>query len=243
MLAAASPGPIDGTLVRVVESQEQVATTVLVDGDLTRQDALERLVESSKPARRPGTERLDYLLATPWRYPPLRHGSRFGTRDEPSLFYGSLAVEVALAETAFYRSVLLDDTDDPPERLVSHHTSFEARYRSGRGLALQHEPFVRHRAALTDPARYAACQSLGAAMRGIGVEAFEFVSARDPDEGLNVALVEPLALASSRHRSPREWLCTTTASEIVFRSREQPSTLLGFARDAFEIGGRLPRPA
>ena len=243
MLAAASPGPLDGTLVRVVESQEQVATTVLVDGDLTRQDALERLIESSKPARRPGTEHLDYLLATPWRYPPLRYGSRFGTRDEPSLFYGSLAVEVALAETAFYRSVLLEDTDDPPERLISHHTSFEARYRSDRGLALQHEPFAEHRAALTDPARYSACQALGTAVRELGIEAFEFVSARDPRDGLNVALVEPVALVSSRHHSPREWLCTTTTREIVFRSREQPPMLLGFARETFEIDGRLPRPA
>ena len=46
--------------------------------------------------RPPGHERLgrfDYLLRAPWRYPPLRWGSRFGRRFEPGLFYGALSEE------------------------------------------------------------------------------------------------------------------------------------------------------
>lgn len=74
--------PMHGELVRVVENQEQIATTALVD-DLQEQALLEEMLDDAKPRRRPGTEGLHYLLATPFRYPPLRHGSRFGQRSEP----------------------------------------------------------------------------------------------------------------------------------------------------------------
>ena len=76
-------GPLVGELLRLVESQEQVAASTLVD-DLGEQALLEDLLDNAKPPRRPGTEGLHYLLATPFRYPPLRHGSRFGNRFEPA---------------------------------------------------------------------------------------------------------------------------------------------------------------
>lgn len=93
---------LSGQLLRLVESQEQVATNQLVSS-LDRQAVLEDLLETTKPHLRPGTERLDYLLATPFRYPPLKHGSRFGTRSAPSLFYGALKTGTVLAEAAYYR--------------------------------------------------------------------------------------------------------------------------------------------
>lgn len=242
--ARAVPGPLGGTLTRVVESQEQIATTRLVDGDLARQDALERLLEErSKPPRRPGTERFDYLLAAPWRYPPLRYGSRFGRPFEPSLFYGSRSVDTALAETAYYRFVLLDDMARPPARVVTQHTSFEARYRGERGLRLQAPPFDAFARELAHPADYRACQALGTALREAEIDAFEFRSARDPDGGVNVALLEPAALASNRHLRPREWSCVSARDEVAFRTRARPSRLVRHARETFEVDGVLPRPA
>ena len=91
-LAQVKPHPISGTLLRLVESQEQVATNQLVSS-LERQAVLEGLLEATKPRLRVGTEHLHYLLATPFRYPPLKHGSRFGTRSAPSLFYGALQTQ------------------------------------------------------------------------------------------------------------------------------------------------------
>ena len=70
------PGTLSGTLWRMVESQEEIATNALVD-TLEEQAALEYLLDATKP-RRSGLDDLHYLLATPFRYPPLRHGSRFG---------------------------------------------------------------------------------------------------------------------------------------------------------------------
>ena len=71
--------PLRGKLVRLVESQEQVATLQLVD-TLEEQALLEELIETSKPHLPPSSETLHYLLKTPFRYPPLRWGSRFGRR-------------------------------------------------------------------------------------------------------------------------------------------------------------------
>src|SRR5512142_429329 len=112
-LAAARPGRLAGTLLRLVESQEQVATHQLVRS-LERQAVLEDMLEATKPPWRKGSERLHYLLATPFRYPPLQHGSRFGTRSEPSLFYGSQETRTVLAEAAYYRFVFWHGMRPPP---------------------------------------------------------------------------------------------------------------------------------
>lgn len=64
---------------RMVESQEKVATMTLVD-------TLDELIEETKPSIRHQKPR-HYLIQTPFRYPPLKHGSRFGSRFEPSIFY------------------------------------------------------------------------------------------------------------------------------------------------------------
>src|SRR5262244_2341310 len=100
--------PYEGSVWRVVEAQHRNATRRLVDSD-AEQELLESLIDRVKPPFPTGPEfdGLHYLLLTPFRHPPLPHGSRFGTRAERSLFYGSEALEAAMAETACYRRVSL----------------------------------------------------------------------------------------------------------------------------------------
>ena len=96
---------------RVVEAQHVVSTRKLVDSH-DEQELLEELIEPSKP-RLPdmqGFHGLHYLLSTPFRYPPLPHGSRFATRTERAVWYGSSRVRTAFAETAYYRLLFLDGT-------------------------------------------------------------------------------------------------------------------------------------
>ncbi len=235
-------GPIAGTLLRIVESQEQVATARLVDG-LDKQALLEELLESSKPPLRPGTERLHYLLATPFRYPPLRHGSRFGRRYEPSLMYGSLGLPALLADAAYCRLLFWDGMATPPPiRLTSQHAVFEVRYASPRGLRLHQPPFDAWRAELRDASDYRASQALGTAMRAADVAVFEFVSARDPAQGINVALFHPEALADTRPSYTEHWLAETTASQVRFHS-QGAGQFLHFQRAQFTVEGQLPLPA
>lgn len=241
-LAQATAGPVSGRLLRLVESQEEVATTQLV-GSLERQAVLEELLEATKPPRRAGTERLHYLLATPFRYPPLKQGSRFGSRIEPSLFYGSLGLNTVLAEAAYYRFVFWQGMTIPPEnKLVTQHTMFEAAYRTGHGLQLHAPPFAAHGKLLAHPSDYAATQALGSKMRQAGIAAFEYLSARDPEGGVNVALFSPDALPDNEPASRESWLCELTGTHARF-SAGHNRRVHGFEVDLFRVGGALPRPA
>jgi hypothetical protein len=241
-LEAIAPAVLSGTVLRLVESQEQVATNQLV-GSLARQAVLEALLEQTKPPLRKGTQRLHYLLATPFRYPPLKHGSRFGRRSEPSLFYGSQQSSTVLAEAAYYRFVFWHGMAVPPPRkLDTQHTLFGAAYRTGKGLRLQASPFDAYRQKLTHPSDYCATQSLGSSMREVGVEAFEFVSARDPDGGLNVALFNPAALAGSEPSFQQAWLCELTGVCVRFHTA-RIGQVFEFAVESFQVDGVLPWPA
>lgn len=235
--------PLTGELLRMVESQQQVATLSLVD-DLAEQAVLEELLEGSKPPLPDGTAGLHYLLATPFRYPPLRHGSRFGRRFEASLFYGARELDTLLAETAYYRFVFWASMETPPPkgRLRTQHSVFRARIRGPRGVRLHQPPCHRHEAVLRDPADYGPAQRLGSALRAAGIDAFEFVSARDPERGLNLALFHAGALVSRRPLGLARWLCETTA-ELVSFSPEAAPRPFRFPLAMFLIDGRLPRPA
>jgi len=234
--------PVRGTLRRLVESQEQIATSRLVSS-LERQAMLEEMLEATKPPVRAGTGRLHYLLATPFRYPPLRHGSRFGTRADSSLLYGSLSVPTVLAEAAYCRFVFWHGMQSsPPAPLVTQHTLFAARYRTALGVRLHAPPCDAHCAALAARTSYGSTQTLGAAMRNAGVEAFEYASARDPGGRINVALFVPAALASSRPTAMEPWLCETSGERVRFLARGG-SGLHEFPITTFLVDGRLPQPA
>lgn len=236
--------PLRGRLVRLVESQAQVATLQLVD-TLAEQAVLENLLEASKPPVPANAESLHYLLKTPFRYPPLRWGSRFGGVHEPSLFYGALRLETAMAEAAYYRFVLWEGmrVAPPSGRILSEHCTFEARYQAGRGVQLQHPPFADHHVQLCHASDYQATQTLGSSMREAGVEAFEYRSARCSLGGHNVALFVPAALADKRPRNLLSWLCETTAEYVAFKNAQVPDTPKVFQVQAFWQEGRLPRPA
>lgn len=237
----AAPVELGGTVYRLVESQEQVATNALV-GTLAEQALLEDLIEASKPPLPTAGTRLHYLLSTPFRYPPLPWGSRFGTRFEPSLFYGARAPDTALAESAYYRCVFWSGmATPPPAPLDTRHTLFGAEIRTADGLRLQAPPFDVHAPALTDRRSYVATQALGAAMRAAGVEAFEYTSARDPGRGLNVGLYTPGAFASSKPSSLDEWLCQTRADGVAYYSRHSGG-IRHFPLSTFLLDGTLPAP-
>jgi hypothetical protein len=236
--------PLRGRLVRLVENQEQVATLQLVDS-LEEQALLEQLLESRKPPLPPSDEPLHYLLHTPFRYPPLRWGSRFGRRHEPSLFYAACQLETAMAETAFYRFVLWHGMAEPPPsgRILSEHSSFEARYQVQRGICLQLPPFDQYREALTHRSDYRATHQLGSAMREAGVEAFEYPSARCPLQGTNVALYAPAAFSEKRPRNLQSWLCETTAGYVAFKRAQAPDIPRLFGLELYLVDGHLPQPA
>ncbi len=237
--------PLAVTVIRVVESQEQVATTHLVD-TLDEQHQLESILERSKPPAPNGAGRLDYLLWTPFRYPPLPRGSRFGRATESGIFYASLTIQTALAETAYYRFLFLSGLSKPlpVDSLTTELGAFGVRIETAHGVALESEAFDEHRAAISDPARYDVTQSLGTAMRAAGVGAFTWLSARDRDKGLNAGAFSLDAIASRRPEQMQNWVCTTSADAVSFmRLFARDEVPLTYPRAQFLVDGRLPAPA
>lgn len=240
VIGRVEPRPLLGTLKRLVENQEQVVTARLTD-NLAEQSLLEGLLERSKPPLPDGAARLDYLLAAPWRYPPLRWGSRFGRRFEPSLFYGSLSETALFSEAAYYRWIFLAGLTVPfGDRVISQHTAFEAQYQAMNGYDLRVAPFARHVSVLRHPARYGPCQALGTVLRERLADGITYLSARTSGDESNVALFRPAALRSRRHRRPAAWVCETTVETVRFRTK---GALLTFERSDFLHDGVLPLPA
>lgn len=234
--------PLHGSLHRLIENQSPLATTQ-VTASLARQSVLDTMLDQPAPTLLPGTERLHPWLAAPFRAPPLEYGSRFGRRTDPGLLYGAHATPTALAEVAYYRFVLRAGMAAPPARKIdTQHTMLEIAYHTAAGCQLQAPPFEAHAADLRNPTDYRETQALGNLMRAAGIEAFEYVSARDPDCGLNVALLSPASIANPQPTTQALWLCELTATRVQFRAAIE-GTLVGFTRATFEIEGRLPFPA
>ncbi len=229
-----------GTLWRIVESQEQKSTLELVD-NLEEHDVLESILERSKPPLPSGTARFDYLLRSPWRYPPLAWGSRFGDAFSPSIFYGALSESALFAEAAYYRFVFLAGMSEPlADRVISQHTVFQARYRTVAGVDLAMPPFAAHEMLLRHPAQYAPTQALGSAMRAADIQAFVYLSARTVGREHNIGLIAPEALRSNRHQHPEQVLCESRLERVQYRYRDR---VISFARSDFLVQGSLPEPA
>jgi hypothetical protein len=231
----------------VVESQYVTSTRALVDS-LAEQELLERMLDATKPPvpREREFRGLDFLLFTPFRYPPLRHGSRFGTRRERGIWYGSETLRAALAEVAYYRLVFFEGSEADLLPSTTALSAFQARVRTGAGIDLTAPPFDAWRGHISSPSRYRDSQRLGAEMRASGVEAFRYVSARDPDHGVSVGLFTPAAFGASRPRRASEtWRCTVTAARDVEMVRHDVVDVRRylFRRAVFLVGGELPAPA
>lgn len=234
--------PLSAAPWRVVEAQHRIATRKLVDSDY-EQHVLESLLETAKPPLRDG-ERLHYLLATPFRYPPLPHGSRFGTRWEPGIWYGSDALPTAFAEVAYYRLLFLAGTVADLGAVETDLSAFRAQVRTRRGLDLASPFFARWHPLLASKTTYAHTQPFGAAMREAGVDAVRYLSARDDSGGTNVALLTPRAFASRKPRNIETWRSVTTPVAVEFTKRDYfDERQLRLERAQFLVNGRLPQPA
>jgi hypothetical protein len=232
---------------RAVEAQHQVSTRKLVD-TADEQALLEELIDRAKPPDVTGGK-THYLLFTPFRYPPLRHGSRFGTRHERGVWYGSETLAAAFAEVAYYRLVFLEGTRADLGDVTTQLTAFTVSARTPRGVDLVLPPFDKYRRAIASPVKYGESQALGAAMRTAGVELFRYPSARDPRGatgvgGVNVAALTPAVFGKAKPRDLETWHCFATSAVVELVKRDYfGRETHAFQRESFLVGGKLPAPA
>lgn len=229
---------------RVVESQHHVSTRKLVDS-LDEQVLLERMLDWAKPPPS-GPAELHYLLSTPFRYPPLKYGSRFGSREERGIWYGAVAPRTAFAESAYYRLVFLAGSQASLTPLEVPVTLFGADVDTRRAVDLTRPPFARYEAELASPTTYAACQALGREARAQGCEMLLFRSARDPSPGIDVAVLDPRAFADPRPIDSQSWSLRVEEHEVEARRLDAMASdgdRFQFSKEMFLVEGRLPSPA
>ncbi len=228
---------------RIVESQEQVATMSLVDNS-SEQSILEDLLEARKPQLTASSRGYHYLIKTPFRYPPLRYGSRFGKTAEPGLFYASLQLKTALSECAYYRLVFLEGMQFLPEKhIVTEHTTFKVNIDTDKGLALEKMPFAQFTNHISDPVNYIISQQLGTDMRASEIVAFTYNSARDQENGINTGIFKIHTIKSKKPYGYQEWICSTEYSGVTFVNKLERTTRYRFNLEEFKIDDKLPHPA
>jgi hypothetical protein len=227
---------------RVVEAQHLVSTRKLVDS-AEEQELLEEMIDRAKPPDLTAG-RLHYLLFTPFRYPPLPHGSRFGGRHERGIWYGSLDRRSAFAEVAYYRLLFLEGTHASLGTVTTPLTAFTARVHTQRGVDLVAPPFDSYRRAIASPTSYASSQALGSAMRSAGVEAFRYPSARDAEGGINIAAFVPSVFGNTKPRSLETWHCSASRDSVEITQGDYfKRDRFAFPRAQFLVKGVLPAPA
>ncbi|TVZ37573.1 RES domain-containing protein [Alteromonadaceae bacterium 2753L.S.0a.02] len=238
-------GPLVGLAWRVVENQGTAATRSITR-NADEQLRLEQLLEGSKPPLPDGCEKLSYLLTAPFRYPPLRHGSRYGTRMERGIFYGAKEQETALAETAVYLWLFQQGPQDPGPlaEMTDSRTLFSVRLRSNSGCDLTSLNFDGLQSRITCPGDWQFTQQLGGQLREAGAEFFWFPSARWSG-GTNVAVLKPEAFASGSPDTQQLWNLRLTRELCWFGRADagrDESGYFEFSRSDFDSAGVMQHP-
>lgn len=225
-----------GRVWRVVEAQHRISTNRLAT-NTEDQLTLELLAEEVKPQMPESARHLDFLLAAPFRYGHTR-SSRFRRAGEkPGIFYASERESTAIAETAYWRLRFFSRSPGfTPPSTTSEHTSFSVKVSTERALDLTAEPFAASSELWTDPEDYTACQDLAGTAREAGTQAIRTISVRDPEQGCNVVVLDPAALAERAPRRGKTWHLRFEAGQLVALAAFPSNEQFVFSASGFGIG-------
>jgi len=224
----------------VVEAQHHVSTLKLTDTH-AEQALLEDIIEATKPAVPPECAHLDFLLATPFRYAaPYPRGSRFRRAGlTAGVFYGSEAVETAIAESTFWRLMFYADSPATPwPANAGEYTAFAAEYATARAVDLTRPPFDDRHAIWSHPVEYEPCQAFAELARAEGIEVIRYASVRDPRHRGNLALLTGRAFSRASESGRQTWRIALGAGGVRAQC-EMPKQTIDFDRKAFANDPRI----
>ena len=212
--------PWAGPVCRIVEAQHTASSMKIVDTN-DEQNLLESLLESNKPAQPAATKGLDYLLSTPFRYVPLRPGSRFRAVTDPGVFYSAESVHTASAELGYWRWRFLKEAVDLDKLPPVAHTAFSADVKT-MVIDLRVAPFSAQSASWTHHTDYTATQALAQAARSAHVGGIQYASVRDPQRAWCLALLTPQGFANPKPNPLMQtwWLAVHQAGVTWRRDNE-----------------------
>ncbi|MDO8961875.1 MAG: RES family NAD+ phosphorylase [Methylophilus sp.] len=207
---------------RMVEAQHVASTMKLVD-TAAEQTILEALLDSNKPPYAANTQELDYLLATPFRYPTRAGGSRFRSPNDPGVFYGAETVRTAAAELGYWRWKFLMDVPALNHIEPVPHTAFQVALAT-QAIDLRNEPFNQD-PAWQDKTNYSQTQALASSAREINLGAIIYTSVRNPEPAWCVAVLTPLAFAEPKPKVERQtWWLAVNTKEVIWRRDHESLT-------------------
>lgn len=174
---------------------------------------LESILEESKPRLPAETQRLHYLLATPFRYRP-HTGSRFRPPMAAGVWYGAEMLRTALAEKSYWRLRFLLDSPGTPDLKPVPHTAFKAAV-NGKAVDLTVKPFVEQREAWTQRTSYAATQAFSEVAREAGIQIIRYESVRDPEHAACAAVLVPEAFSRPKPRAQETWFIAASRTRVL----------------------------
>nr|WP_306173650.1 RES family NAD+ phosphorylase [Limnobacter humi] len=182
------------------------------------QDVLEALLDSSKPQMPSGTQQLDYLLATPFRYYPKRGGSRFRSEFDPGVFYGAESVRTAAAELGHWRWKFLMESTGLERLEPVAHTAFRASVET-QIIDLRNPPFSVDAQHWQHPWNYHSTQALARTAREAEVGGIIYRSVRDPQPAWCLALLTPTGFEKTPkpHLDMQTWYLAVTQTQVTWR--------------------------
>ena len=205
---------------RIVEAQH-VASTMKVVDNAAEQDLLESLLETSKPPLPDDAGGLDYLLATPFRYGPIRPGSRFRGVSDPGVFYGAESIPTACAELGYWRWKFLMDSEDLDKIEPVAHTAFRADVHT-LSVDLRTSPFNRDAELWLHPSDHSGTQAFARVAREADIGAIVYQSVRDPKAGWCAAILTPAAFSSKKHHpSTQTWWLAVHQDQVSWRRHRE----------------------
>ncbi len=225
---------------RLVEAQHHVSTMKLVD-TVDEQSLLEDILEGSKRRFPPECAGLDYLLATPFRYDAAYpYGSRFRRAGwTKGVYYAAAKVETALAEMAFYRLLFYAESPATPlPANAAEYTAFSTEIATPAAIDLTTPHLSDDKALWTHLTDYEPCQAMADTARTAGIEAILYQSVRDPQAGLNIALLTPLAFKKKQPVERVSWRIRLAKTGIQALC-DFPMQRVGFAVEDFAGDPRI----
>ncbi len=201
---------------RAVEAQHIVSTLRLTASDPVQQELLERILEENKPQLPDAAHKLHYLLATPFRYPPSQHGSRFRLWSDTGVLYSASHRRTACAEMGYWRCRFLRDSPGLTTIPAAAQTLFQLGA-TGHGLDLTQPPLKRWQALWTHLTSYTATQSLARQARALDKQWIAYQSVRDPESGLCYAVLNPNALRPRQPLARETWYLTVTPDTSIWQ--------------------------
>ncbi len=194
-----------------------MASTMKLVDNAAEQDLLESLLETSKPPLPDDARELDYLLATPFRYDPIRPGSRFRGVSDPGVFYGAANIPTACAELGYWRWKFLIEAEDLDRIEPVAHTAFRADVHTT-SVDLRTSPFNRDAVLWLHPSDYSPTQAFARIAREADIGAIVYQSVRDPDAGWCAAILTPAAFSSKKHHpSTQTWWLAVHQDQVIWR--------------------------